>query len=37
LIDFQEDLRSGLPKVSPGLRRQDTETKTIDEFLDAHS
>ncbi|KIN04166.1 hypothetical protein OIDMADRAFT_40239 [Oidiodendron maius Zn] len=35
LIDFQEDLRSSLPKPSQKLQRKDTETNSLDEFLDA--
>lgn len=37
LIDFQEDLRSNLPSVNQKLKRQDTETNSLDEFLDAQS
>jgi hypothetical protein len=37
LIDFQDDLKSNLPKASQKLKRQDTETNSVDEFLDAHS
>lgn len=37
LIDFQEDLKSSLPSVNQKLKRQDTETNSLDEFLDAQS
>jgi hypothetical protein len=37
LIDFQDDLKSGLPTVDQKLKRQDTETNSVDEFLDARS
>jgi len=35
LIDFHEDLKKGLPKTENALRRQDTDTQSLDEFVDA--
>jgi oxysterol-binding protein-related protein 8 len=35
LIDFHEGMKSDLPKVGQNLKRQDTETQSIDEFVDA--
>lgn len=35
LIDFHEDLKENLPKADPILKREDTDTKSLDEFVDA--
>lgn len=35
LLNFHEDLQSNIPAVDQKLKRQDTETQSVDEFLDA--
>lgn len=35
LIDFHGDLQKSLPKAEPSLLRQDTDTQSVDEFVDA--
>jgi hypothetical protein len=36
LIDFHEDLKNDLPVMdSYALKRQDTDTQSLDEFVDA--
>jgi hypothetical protein len=35
LIDFHEDLKSNLPGEQHKLKRQDTDTQSLDEFVDA--
>lgn len=35
LIDFHEDMKKDLPVAQPALLREDTDTKSIDEFVDA--
>jgi hypothetical protein len=34
LIDFHDDLKRGLPDIHT-LKRQDTDTQSVDEFVDA--
>jgi hypothetical protein len=35
LIDFHDDIKKNLPDTGLGLKRQDTETQSVDEFVDA--
>jgi len=35
LIDFHDDIKKNLPDPGLGLKRQDTETQSVDEFVDA--
>jgi oxysterol-binding protein-related protein 8 len=35
LIDFHDDLKSNLPGEQHTLKRQDTDTQSLDEFVDA--
>jgi hypothetical protein len=38
LIDFQQDLKANLPEAEQHrLKRQDTDTNSLDEFVDAQS
>jgi len=37
LLDFHDDLKNNISDIGKGLKRQDTDTQSVDEFVDAES